>query len=139
MINRDTYDLLSWLGDIGGLTDALFLIGSFLLSPFKKFKSSSYLLQTLFRYQPSDNRPTVPVDDGGTDRLYREKSFRAQFSIKNQLGEALRNDDVVKHLNRNFMSKKNVTPLNFGRYCLSYLTCCCPKKDPVSRRYDKFI
>ena len=40
VINRETYDLLSWLGDVGGLTDALLFICSFILAPFKKFQIS---------------------------------------------------------------------------------------------------
>ena len=31
VITRQTYDLLSWLGDIGGLTDAFLLIGKFFM------------------------------------------------------------------------------------------------------------
>lgn len=33
VINRDTYDALAWLGDIGGLLDSLIYISGFLLKP----------------------------------------------------------------------------------------------------------
>ena len=60
VINRETYDLLSWLGDVGGLTDAFLLICSFILAPFKKFNTSSFILQFLFRYLPSAVHSTDP-------------------------------------------------------------------------------
>ena len=36
-INRQTYSLLDWLGDCGGLMDALFLIAEILVAPFASF------------------------------------------------------------------------------------------------------
>ena len=36
-LNRQTYSLLDWLGDLGGLTDALYIIFSILVTTFSKF------------------------------------------------------------------------------------------------------
>ena len=36
-INRQTYSVLDWLGDLGGLIDALYYIGYYLMSPFSLF------------------------------------------------------------------------------------------------------
>ena len=47
--NRSTYDMLTWIGDIGGLTDALLLMLEFMLMPFMTFNLKSFLLTTLFR------------------------------------------------------------------------------------------
>ena len=47
---RQTYSLLDWLGDIGGLNDALFIILEVALIPFKKFALGSFVLTRLFRY-----------------------------------------------------------------------------------------
>ena len=33
MVERKTYDLLEWLGDVGGLFDMLFLIGHSFIRP----------------------------------------------------------------------------------------------------------
>ena len=30
-VERDVYNMLDWLGDVGGLRDALFMIGAFIL------------------------------------------------------------------------------------------------------------
>ena len=37
IINRQTYSLLDWLGDMGGLNDALLLIFNLSLLPFLRF------------------------------------------------------------------------------------------------------
>ena len=36
-MNRETYDLLSWLGDLGGLMDALRYAAEFLLAPYAAY------------------------------------------------------------------------------------------------------
>ena len=53
LTERSTYSLLEWLGDIGGLFDALKLIAVPLVSPFAKFFLSLELLTRLFRIKPS--------------------------------------------------------------------------------------
>ena len=48
---RETSDILDWLGDVGGLTDALFRLGSFIMSTFASYNLNNFLLTTLFRIQ----------------------------------------------------------------------------------------
>ena len=47
--SRQTYSLFDWLGDIGGLNDALFIIVEISLISFRKFSLSSFILTQLFR------------------------------------------------------------------------------------------
>ena len=108
MFNRETYGILEWLGDIGGLTDALILIGKFLLLPFNTFNLSSFLLQNLFRYLPSNVHSSNQVDGLGEKRIRRANTFHAKFSgqsalpIEDEQGPKMRNDDVVKHMRQNY-------------------------------------
>lgn len=51
--NRQTYSFLDWLGDLGGLLDALFYLAQGLLIPFQSFTFNSKLLTTLIRFRPS--------------------------------------------------------------------------------------
>ena len=44
VIERQTYSFLEWLGDIGGLYDALRLIGVLIMAPFTAFRLKSELL-----------------------------------------------------------------------------------------------
>ena len=46
---RESYSLLEWLGDIGGLLDAQFYICRFLVGPIATFRLKSLLLSSVFR------------------------------------------------------------------------------------------
>lgn len=50
---RETYDVLSWLGDCGGLRDGVIWIGSVIISAFSSYSMKNLLLTTLFRVIPS--------------------------------------------------------------------------------------
>ena len=51
-MERSTYSLLEWLGDIGGLFDALLMIGGALFGPIAAFMMKAELLQLAFRIPP---------------------------------------------------------------------------------------
>jgi len=50
---RQTYSLLDWLGDLGGLFDALFYFVKMLMFPFSQFTLKSTMLLSLFRLKES--------------------------------------------------------------------------------------
>ena len=52
-INRQTYSLLEWLGDIGGLLDAMLFIAQLALWPVYNFNVTNHLMKRLFRKRPS--------------------------------------------------------------------------------------
>ena len=52
-INRQAYNLLEWLGDIGGLLDAILFIAQLALWPIYNFNVSNYLMERLFRKKSS--------------------------------------------------------------------------------------
>ena len=52
MIERKTYESLEWLGDVGGLFDALLVIGRFFVGPAAAFALNSELLTQVFRKAP---------------------------------------------------------------------------------------
>ena len=47
-VNRETYDLLNFMGDIGGLDSILALIGFIIMQNYSKFNFYSYLISLLF-------------------------------------------------------------------------------------------
>ena len=51
-IERVTYSLLEWLGDIGGLHDALLTIGGALCGPIAAFMMKNEILEHAFRIPP---------------------------------------------------------------------------------------
>ena len=55
VVNRESYSLLDWLGDLGGLFDALRIICLVLIYPVSTFSLQSTLMSKLFRQRPSDH------------------------------------------------------------------------------------
>ena len=53
VIERQTYSVLEWLGDIGGLYDALRLIGLLIITPFSSFALNAELLSQVYRFTAS--------------------------------------------------------------------------------------
>ena len=49
--------MLSWLGDVGGIADALYLFGHFLMMPYTAYSMQSNLLSRMFRLLPKDVHP----------------------------------------------------------------------------------
>ena len=49
--NRSTYSLLDWLGDLGGLLEALMFICAAIIKPLTSFTLKTTLLTSLFRFK----------------------------------------------------------------------------------------
>ena len=79
-INRETYDTLQWLGDIGGLVDALIIIAQMALAPYVTFHLKSYLMRHVFRLLPrqqeaADTNANEAHHDPGIKKNRFKKSF----------------------------------------------------------------
>ena len=48
---RQTYSLLDWLGDLGGLLDILFYMGRAIVEPVGRFTLQATLMTSFFRYK----------------------------------------------------------------------------------------
>ena len=59
MTVRQTYGLLDYFGDIGGLVDFLYYFVAFILNPIWQFFYSSHMLISLFRTKP-DIKVDIP-------------------------------------------------------------------------------
>jgi hypothetical protein len=53
-INRSTYDILNFLGDIGGLLDILTIIGFSFVGSIQTYNLNSYLIRHLFHERRSE-------------------------------------------------------------------------------------
>lgn len=62
---RQTYDVSTYLGDIGGLASILFMIGQVLIKPYNSFGLQTFLLTRLFRLQPSSTHEQSPDFESG--------------------------------------------------------------------------
>ena len=52
--NRQTYSLLDWLGDLGGLLDILLHMGHIIVFPISSFTLKQLLMSSFFRYKFSN-------------------------------------------------------------------------------------
>jgi len=53
VVERSTYSVLEWLGDIGGLLDCLTIIGGAIAGPIVGFAMRAMMLHKVFRYVAS--------------------------------------------------------------------------------------
>lgn len=134
--------MLQYLGDVGGLIDALWLIGKFLMIPYAKYSLDSLLLQDLFRMQSarseaepvSDGQPSIndnhlvveeeeeeacPPPDSvraeGFVRQFTRKSGKSSISFK----------DISTHIKRSFAETKVFPKPSFVAYLLGFILIFC--------------
>ena len=79
--NRENYGLLDWLGDLGGLFDALYLICRFFVAPVAAFNMQAVLMTNFFRERPSDLSMKAQ-DTLGTNDSYFKKYFSKDMGAK---------------------------------------------------------
>ena len=78
MIDRQTYDSLQWLGDVGGLYDGLYIIGCIFMAPLTKFSLRQELLFNVFGRRQAD-------DDSRKRAQQRRMSNADQSSSENKI------------------------------------------------------
>jgi len=63
-ISRETYDLLTFIGDIGGLLDGLYLCGFLIinLTIVRKWNRTGYMMQFLYKSERNLNGKYDPID-----------------------------------------------------------------------------
>ena len=69
VIERSTYSILEWLGDVGGLFDALLIIGALIASPMVSFTMRLNVMHSIFRYVASLNQ----IDPDVKKMQFRER------------------------------------------------------------------
>lgn len=65
MWTRQTYSLLDWLGDLGGLYDALLHICGIIISPLSAYTLQATLLSSFFRFKERSNKNNDDDDEDG--------------------------------------------------------------------------
>jgi len=74
MIERQTYSGLEWLGDVGGLYDALSLISTIILAPLTGLQANSFLLSSVYRQSTKLGDPSVPKNVHSEPDLQRREA-----------------------------------------------------------------
>ena len=81
-IDRNTYSILDWMGDLGGITEALNFFFSWLLLPFTSYAYKSRMMQHLFRYNPSGQKPINLHVEGKDDSNDLKRIFQKTLPLK---------------------------------------------------------
>ena len=99
-INRQTYSLLDWLGDCGGLLDALFFIGEIFVNPISLYFARSRIASLLVSMMPTNHTEEKVVGD---------KAKREQFIKK--FGENIKDPkrkELVSNIAREMSSIEKI-------------------------------
>jgi hypothetical protein len=64
--------LLDWLGDLGGLFDALKIICNWFVSPVASYALQASLLTKFFLLKPSDSDENLQKENNGRSKKYQE-------------------------------------------------------------------
>ena len=72
-IDREAYNLLDWLGDIGGLLEALLIILGFVFGVFKYHAFEDYLVSQLYRAAPREERNMGDMNIDDSEDLYAKR------------------------------------------------------------------
>ena len=86
--------MLDWLGDMGGLLDALYFICAIILYPIQRFAVKSQLINTMFRYRKSEQDKKLRRTSSANHRNYaRRYSTNSEgFEDENYLLNNIKHD-----------------------------------------------
>ena len=112
LVNRQTYSILDWLGDIGGLLDALYLIGFVFISPLASYAMNSKLLSTLFRYKGSDESLYERTD------TWNKLDYTKSEKLNRQMSDDTQVDDIKVDFQK-YKSIKRISICNKQIFCRS--------------------
>lgn len=108
IINRETYSLLDWLGDLGGLFDALFLIFSLIVAPVASFSMRATLLSKFFRFKPLEEK--IKRSESQSDAA---KHFFNLFNDHSSSSSKASKLEVMKEILTEFSVRQRIEKLSF--------------------------
>lgn len=85
--NRTTYSLLDWLGDVGGLVDALSYLIKFCLGPYLSHSYATLLLGKFFRAESAQPQQTAmnPFADDTSSAVFKQRAVKHALMPKRRL------------------------------------------------------
>ena len=121
VINRDTYTLLDWLGDIGGLGEGLAIIFGAIIALFNYNTFEDHLVRQLYRKETQKDRLSRKsglTNDEGNLKLVKGEGIKLEHHESNCLMRRLRDFGLMKSCGRQFKKKKNDMYYERGRELL---------------------
>ena len=81
-ISRQTYSILEWLGDVGGLNDSLFVIVKLILGSFTSFYNSSFMTREIFRFQKKVSNQDSYANKTDKESILKAKALQKTAPIE---------------------------------------------------------
>ena len=82
IISRQTYSILEWLGDVGGLNDSLFVIVKLILGSFTSFYNSSFMTRKIFRFQKKVSDQESYANETHKESVLKAKALQGTVPIE---------------------------------------------------------
>ena len=76
--------MLDWLGDMGGLLDALYFICAIVLTPLGRYALKSQLINTMFRYRKSDESQGLRRTNSAVHQTFRRRFSASMDSVEDE-------------------------------------------------------
>ena len=108
VINRDTYTSLNWLGDIGGLGEAILIIFGFMTALFNYNTFEDYLVRKLYRRETQKDKISrkLGIDSAAeTIKLQKSEGRRLEPHDANCLIRRLRDMGLKRCCGRKLFKK----------------------------------
>ena len=106
IINRETYSLLDWMGDCGGLFDALVLIIGFFVGPVAMFSMQATLLSSFFKFKPKADNLAQSTGSEQTAKRFFELFYHPEKTKEDNLA-------VAKTIEKEFSLQRSIKKLSF--------------------------
>ena len=123
--------MLDWLGDLGGLFDALYYLFAVLAAPFASYSLKATLLTALFRYRKADDLSYQKPDEEESEEKNNDRRcsyVMSNFDPKDKKDK----QSLMESLKGEFRAMQPIKWINCLRSC--FIRCCLCKKD-----YNKLI
>ena len=131
IINRESYSLLDWLGDLGGLFDALFIICGAIVAPVATFSMKATLLSKFFRFKPRDEHESEEEAKSVNKKTKRLSDFMSQKSDSKEDRLA-----IFKTMYKEFKIREKIKRLSF--YSVNLL-CKLNYKKKIQKSHNKMM
>ena len=109
--------MLDWLGDMGGLLDAMYFIGAIILSPFSRYALKSELINTMFRYRKSDESagPGLRRTNSAVHATYRRRFSSSMETVEDE-------NILLNNIRHDFQQMMPIKALKMS--CFKIVFCC---------------
>ena len=138
LVDRQTYDTLTFLADVGGLDFSLYIFGFLLMNSYSQFNAYTHLISLLFlksnpEFQGQRNIMKEPKEydsDDGSESLERKNSSKATGGGRESIFERFYRNTLLSNMLQDFETRTKINRPTISEIIGGWLCRC--------RRYRRF-